>query len=113
MPAAAHWNTRAMAKASGSSVSTMHRIWRAFSLQPHRSDTFKLSTEPLFVDKVRYIVGLYLSPPDQALARGTSCPAALQKSIVCFLENHNATRRPPALHIGLEDPHDLIEGKER
>jgi transposase len=68
MPVAAtHWSTRSMAKASGLSVSTVHRIWRAFSLQPHRSETFKLSTDPLFVEKVRDIVGLYLDPPDRAL----------------------------------------------
>ena len=68
MPAAAtHWSTRSMARASGLSVSTVHRIWRAFSLQPHRSETFKLSTDPLFVEKVRDIVGLYLDPPDRAL----------------------------------------------
>jgi transposase len=64
---ATHWSTRSMAKASGLSVSSVHRIWRAFSLQPHRSETFKLSTDPLFVEKVRDIVGLYLSPPDRAL----------------------------------------------
>ena len=62
-----HWSTRAMAKASGVARSTVHRIWRAFSLQPHRSETFKLSTDPLFVEKVRDIVGLYLSPPERAL----------------------------------------------
>ena len=56
-----------MAKASGVSTSTVHRIWRAFSLQPHRSETFKLSTDPLFVEKVRDIVGLYLAPPERAL----------------------------------------------
>ena len=68
MPAAAtHWSTRSMAKATGVSISTVHRIWRAFSLQPHRSETFKLSTDPLFVDKVHDIVGLYLDPPDRAL----------------------------------------------
>ena len=68
MPTAAtHWSTRSMAKASGLSVPTVHRIWRAFSLQPHRSETFKLSTDPLFVEKVRDIVGLYLDPPDRAL----------------------------------------------
>ena len=68
MPAAAtHWSTRSMAKATGVSTSTVHRIWRAFSLQPHRSETFKLSTDPLFVEKVRDIVGLYLDPPDRAL----------------------------------------------
>jgi transposase len=66
-PAATHWSTRSMARASGLSVSTVHRIWRAFSLQPHRSETFKLSTDPLFVEKVRDIVGLYLDPPDRAL----------------------------------------------
>jgi transposase len=68
MPAdATHWSTRSMAKASGLSVSTVHRIWNAFSLAPHRSDTFKLSTDPQFVEKVRDIVGLYLDPPERAL----------------------------------------------
>src|SRR5437879_3796108 len=56
-----------MAKRSGLSRSTVQRIWRAFALQPHRSETFKLSTDPLFIDKVRDIVGLYLNPPDRAL----------------------------------------------
>jgi len=91
---ATHWSTRSMAKASGVSVSTVHRIWQAFGLQPHRnpacrpgrpkvgpampdlrscapadreSETFKLSTDPLFVEKVRDIVGLYLTPPARAL----------------------------------------------
>jgi transposase len=64
---ATHWSTRGMAKASGVSTSSVHRIWRAFSLQPHRTETFKLSTDPQFVEKVRDIVGLYLDPPDKAL----------------------------------------------
>ena len=64
---ATHWSTRGMAKAVGLSQSTIGRIWRAFSLQPHRSETFKLSNDPLFVEKVRDIVGLYLNPPDKAL----------------------------------------------
>jgi transposase len=64
---ATHWSTRAMAHQCGLSQSTVSRIWRAFSLQPHRSETFKLSPDPLFIDKVRDIVGLYLNPPDQAL----------------------------------------------
>jgi transposase len=64
---ATHWSTRAMAKRAGLSQSAISRIWRAFGLQPHRSETFKLSTDPLFVDKVRDIVGLYLNPPDKAL----------------------------------------------
>lgn len=64
---ATHWSTRGMAKASGVSTSTVHRIWKAFSLQPHRAETFKLSTDPQFVEKVRDIVGLYLSPPQNAI----------------------------------------------
>ena len=64
---ATHWSTRSLAKASGLSRSTVGRIWKAFSLQPHRSETFKLSKDPLFVDKVRDIVGLYLNPPERAL----------------------------------------------
>jgi len=68
MPAdATHWSTRSMAAAAGVSASTVHRIWRAFSLQPHRSETFKLSADPQFVEKVRDIVGLYLDPPERAL----------------------------------------------
>ena len=57
---ATHWSTRDMAKHSGLSHSTIGRIWRAFGLQPHRSETFQLSNDPLFVEKVRDIVGLYL-----------------------------------------------------
>ena len=64
---ATHWSTRDMARASGVSTSSVHRIWRAFSLQPHRAETFKLSTDPQFVEKVRDIVGLYLDPPEKAL----------------------------------------------
>ena len=64
---ATHWSTRSMAKACGLSVSTVGRIWRAFGLQPHRSETFKLSSDPAFVEKVRDIVGLYLNPPDRAV----------------------------------------------
>jgi transposase/transposase-like protein len=64
---ATHWSLRSMAKAAGLAPSTIHRIWQAFSLQPHRVETFKLSTDPLFVEKVRDIVGLYLDPPDRAL----------------------------------------------
>ena len=64
---ATHWSTRSMASRTGMSQSAISRIWRAFSLQPHRSETFKLSTDPLFIEKVRDIVGLYLNPPDNAL----------------------------------------------
>jgi transposase len=64
---ATHWSTRLMAQRTGMSQSAISRIWRAFGLQPHRSETFKLSKDPLFIEKVRDIVGLYLNPPDRAL----------------------------------------------
>ena len=64
---ATHWSTRAMAARCGLSQTTVSRIWRAFGLQPHRTDSFKLSPDPLFVEKVRDIVGLYLDPPERAL----------------------------------------------
>lgn len=64
---ATHWSTRSMARQTGLSQSTVSRVWRAFGLQPHRSETFKLSTDPYFVDKVHDVVGLYLDPPERAL----------------------------------------------
>lgn len=64
---ATHWSSRGMARASGLSTSTVQRIWRAFGLQPHREGTFKLSTDPDFVDKVRDVVGLYVTPPAHAI----------------------------------------------
>jgi len=66
-PDATHWSTRAMARKSGLTQTMVSRIWRAFGLQPHRVEGFKLSKDPLFVEKVRDIVGLYLNPPDKAL----------------------------------------------
>src|SRR5579864_4465851 len=65
--AATHWSTRAMAKRCGLSQTMVSRIWRAFALQPHRSEGFKLSKDPLFIEKLRDIVGLYLNPPARAL----------------------------------------------
>jgi transposase len=64
---ATHWSTREMARATGLSAMTISRIWRAFGLQPHRSETFKLSPDPLLIEKVRDIVGLYLHPPAHAV----------------------------------------------
>jgi len=64
---ATHWSTRGLAKQVGMSQSAVSRIWRAFGLKPHLVDTFKLSTDPQFVDKVRDVVGLYLNPPQAAL----------------------------------------------
>jgi transposase len=66
-PDATHWSSRGMSRACGVSVSTVQRIWRAFGLQPHRLESFKLSTDPDFVAKVRDVVGLYLAPPTQAI----------------------------------------------
>lgn len=65
--AATHWSTRGMAKRVGLSRQAISRIWRAFGLQPHRTEDFTLSTDPYFVDKVRDVVGLYLDPPQNAL----------------------------------------------
>jgi transposase len=64
---ATHWSRAKMAERSGLSESTVGRIWRAFGLQPHRTDTFKLSNDPLFVEKVYDVVGLYLNPPEAAV----------------------------------------------
>src|SRR3990170_2533891 len=66
-PEATHWSTRSMARATKVSRATISRIWRAFGLQPHRTETFKLSSDPFFVEKVRDLVGLYLNPPDHAV----------------------------------------------
>src|SRR5438309_11693965 len=65
-PGATHWSTREMAKAVGLSHTAISRMWHTFGLQPHRTETFKLSNDPLLVEKVRDIVGLYLDPPAHA-----------------------------------------------
>lgn len=64
---ATHWSTRSMARSADMSQSAVSRIWRAFGLQPHRTETFKLSKDPLFIEKVRDIVGLYMDPPARAM----------------------------------------------
>ena len=64
---ATHWSTRSMAKATGMSQTSISLIWRAFGLQPHRAESFKLSTDPFFIDKVRDIVALYIDPPERAV----------------------------------------------
>lgn len=64
---ATHWSTRGLAGELGPSQSTVGRIWRAFGLKPHKTGTFKLSTDPFFVEKVRDVVGLYMSPPERAI----------------------------------------------
>src|SRR6201995_2945233 len=62
-----HWSTRGLAETTGLSRMTISRIWRAFGLQPHRTETFKLSPDPLLIEKVRDLAGLYINPPDHAL----------------------------------------------
>src|SRR5256886_4368165 len=64
---ATHWSTRSMAAATGMNQTAVSRIWRAFGLKPHQTETFKLSPDPLFIDKVRDVVGLYLNPPEAAV----------------------------------------------
>ena len=66
-PDGTHWTCRSIAEETELSKSTVHRVWKAFGLQPHRQKHFKLSTDPFFVEKVRDIVGLYLNPPDNAM----------------------------------------------
>jgi transposase len=86
-----HWTIRSVARETELSRPTVHRIWRAFGLQPHRQTHFKLSTDPFFVEKVRDIVGLYLSPPDKAMVLCVD-----EKSQVQALD-----RTQPVLPIGL------------
>jgi putative transposase len=64
---ATHWSTRSMAQRCGISRDSVQRIWSAFGLKPHRSESFRLSTDPFFIEKVRNVVGLYMSPPENAL----------------------------------------------
>jgi len=75
---ATHWSTRGMAAKAGISRQTVSRIWRTFGLKPHRTETFQLSTDPEFVEKVRDVVGLYLNPPDNALVLATDEKSQIQ-----------------------------------
>lgn len=86
-----HWSCRTLAQETKISKSTVHRFWRAFGLQPHRQKHFSLSSDPLFVEKVRDIAGLYLNPPDKALVLCVD-----EKSQIQALE-----RTQPILPIGL------------
>jgi putative transposase len=85
-----HWSVRAMATETGLSKSTVHRFFQLFGLQPHRTRSFKLSTDPFFVEKLRDVVGLYLDPPDKALVL-----CADEKSQIQALE-----RTQPMLPMG-------------
>ena len=79
---ATHWSTRTMAKAAGMSQSAISRIWRAFELKPHRHDTFELSTDPYFVEKVRDVVGLYLAPPEKAIVLSVDEKSQIQALVL-------------------------------
>ena len=100
---ATHWSTRSMASTGGVSRETVRRIWNAFGLQPHRAETFKLSRDPLFVEKVRDICGLYLNPPDLALVL-----CADEKSQIQALE-----RAQPLLPMQLGRPERRTHDYER
>src|SRR5271165_7138076 len=89
--AGTHWRVRLAAQASGISKSTVHRLFQAFAVQPHRTRSFQLSTDPFFVEKVRDLVGLYLNPPDHALVLGVD-----EKSQIQALN-----RTQPVLPMGL------------
>lgn len=91
---ATHWSTRSMAERCGLSNERVHRIWKTFGLQPHRAETFQLSTDPAFVDKVRDVVGLYISPPQNALVLCID-----EKSQIQALE-----RSQPIFPLGVDRP---------
>ncbi|MHC4079071.1 MAG: IS630 family transposase [Planctomycetota bacterium] len=91
---ATHWSSRLLAKEIGVSDMTILRVWRAFGLQPHRTESFSLSRDPQFVEKVRDVVGLYMNPPDNAL-------------VLCVDEESHLRSRTlasPVRHTGLADP---------
>lgn len=75
---ATHWSTRSMAAAMGMSQTSIVKIWQAFGLQPHRAETFKLSTDPQFIEKLRDVVGLYLDPPERAVVLCTDEKSQIQ-----------------------------------
>ena len=78
---ATHWSTRQMAKRARVSQSAVSRIWRAFGLKPHRAETFQLSRDPFFIEKLRDVVGLYLDPPDRALVLSVDEKSQIQALI--------------------------------
>ena len=88
---ATHWSTRSMASQTGLSQTAVSRIWRAFGLQPHRQDTWKLSKDPLFVEKVYDVVGLYVNPPEAAVVLCVD-----EKSQVQALARSQPALVPPA-----------------
>jgi putative transposase len=104
-PGATHWSVRLAAEANGLSKSTVHRVFQLFSLQPHRSKSFKLSTDPFFIEKVGDVVGLYLNPPDHAVVLSvdeksqTGVPG--KRSLLAGVEIQALNRTQPVLPMGL------------
>ena len=102
-----HWSIRSMAAETGLSHTTIRRIWAAFGLQPHRSETFKLSTDPLFVDKVQDIVGLYMSPPNRAVVLCVD-----EKSQIQALDREQPVL-PMAPGVPERRTHNLLQARPR
>ncbi len=100
---ASHWSTRLLAKQTRLSKTSIHEIWRAFGLQPHRSETFSLSTDPQFIEKVRDVVGLYMNPPANALVLCVD-----EKSQIQALD-----RSQPVLPMRPSTPHRLTHNYVR
>jgi len=101
MPAnSTHWSTRLMAQKTGLSQTAIVRIWRAFGLQPHRVENFKFSKDPLFVEKVRDIVGLYMNPPDHAIVLCVDAKSQVQAL------NRTQPILPPAPGVPARQSHD-------
>lgn len=101
-PGATHWSTRSMAKRSGLGRQMVSEIWRAFGLKPHRTETFQLSKDPLFVDKVRDVVGLYMNPPANAMVLSVDEKSQVQAlnrtQPVLPLGRGTVERRTPEYH---------------
>jgi hypothetical protein len=96
---ATHWSTRLMAREVGMSQRAVSRTWCAFGLQPHRQETFKLYTDPLFVDKVRDIVGLYMGPPHMAMVLCVDEKSQIQAPMrQQFVDPIGRLRRQPLEH---------------
>ena len=96
---ATHWSTRSMAEQTGLTQNAIWRIWQAFGLQPHRQERWKLSKDPLFVDKVKDICGLYLNPPERAV-----CPVHRRKIADPGVGSHRADSAAAARHPGSARP---------
>jgi len=93
---ATHWSKRELAKRVGISPTSVHRIWRAFGLQPWRTEDFKISPDPLLIDKMRDVIGLYLAPPTNA-------------AVFAVDEKPPGSRSPPCAH---HDPLCAMQTRE-